>query len=204
MLPEIMRQDDKSLAQRIAGGDGPAFAQFVDAYGARVHRLVRRYVAHEADAEDLTQEIFVSLYRSMGGFRGESKLSTWVYRIAMNHCLKHQGRTPPAAASLDDVEVETADPRADTTRLTMRNELRGQVRGAIDALSPLHRDIVILHELHGLTYGECAMVLQVPVGTVKSRLSNAFARLRASLGEYVLGEDAAPQTQCRNAVGEAL
>lgn len=203
-MPEATVQDDRALAFRVAAGEGRAFEQFVDCYGARIHRLVRRYVAHEADAEDLTQEIFLALYRGMGGFRGDSKLATWVYRIAINHCLKHQGRTPPASSSLDGCEDETVDPHADPTRPTMRNELSGQVRVAIDALSPLHRDIVILHELHGLTYGECASVLGVPVGTVKSRLANAFARLRVSLGEYVLGEDTTPRPQCQSAVGEAL
>jgi hypothetical protein len=70
------------------------------------------------------------------------------------------------------------------------------VHGALDALSPLHRDIVILHELHGLTYEECARVLDVPLGTVKSRLSNAFRRLRVALQSYVLDDVALPRPDC--------
>jgi RNA polymerase sigma-70 factor (ECF subfamily) len=179
---------DRQLAQRIAVGEREAFAKFVDAYGARVHRLAARYTANSADAEDLTQEIFVDMYRCIGGFRGESSLATWVYRVAMNHCLKHQGRTR-ATAQLDNDEMEQRpDNSADPARSALRNELAGQVHGALDALSPLHRDIVILHELHGLTYEECARVLDVPLGTVKSRLSNAFRRLRVALQSYVLDD----------------
>lgn len=179
---------DRQLAQRIAIGEREAFAHFVDAYGPRVHRLAARYAANSADAEDLTQEIFLDLYRCISGFRGESSLATWVYRVAMNHCLKHQGRTR-TTAQLDEHEMEQhPDNSADPARSALRNELSGQVHGALDALSPLHRDIVILHELHGLTYEECARVLDVPLGTVKSRLSNAFRRLRVALQSYVLDD----------------
>lgn len=184
-------QNDIRLARRIQGGDRRAFAEFVDAYGARVHRLVRRYARNEADAEDVTQEIFVDLYRGIGSFRGESALATWVYRVAVNHCRKHGGRAQPATVSYDDALREQEDWQADPARCAAKRELSDQVQSALDGLSPLHRDVVILHELHGLTYGECAVILNVPVGTVKSRLSNAFRRLRVRLGGYVLGEGAA-------------
>ena len=183
-----MVQDDLRLAQRIAQGNRGAFEEFLDAHGANVHRLVRRYVANEADAEDLTQEIFVSLYRSIGGFRGDSTLATWVYRVAFNHCLKHLGRAHPATESFEESEHAPADMLNDPARGVARQELSTQVHLALDKLSLLHRDVIILHELHGLTYRECAEVLGVPVGTVKSRLANAFRCLRDSLGSYVLGE----------------
>lgn len=183
-----MAQDDKRLAKRIQAGDRRAFEEFVDACGGRVHRLARRYAATEADAEDLTQEIFLDLYRCIGSFRGESQLSTWVYRVAVNHCLKHRARTRPDHLPLDDSLQADEDRQADPACRAQQRELSDQVRLALDDLSPLHRDVVILHELHGLTYAECAAALDVPVGTVKSRLSNAFRRLRATLGGYVLGE----------------
>jgi len=189
-------QDDIRLAQRIAQGDRHAFEEFVDGYGARVHRLVRRYVSHEADAEDVTQEIFLDLYRCINNFRGEATLSTWVYRVALNHCLRHRERTTPAVQSLDEMGHERGhephDSGGDPVRWAARRELCGQVHVALDDLSDVHRDVVILHELHGLTYRECAAILEVPVGTVKSRLSNAFRALRGSLGNYVLGEVPAP------------
>jgi hypothetical protein len=84
------------------------------------------------------------------------------------------------------------DPDADPARHAARRELGDQVHGALGDLSPLHRDVVVLHELHGLTYHECAEILGVPVGTVKSRLSNAFRRLRDRLGAYVLAGAGGP------------
>lgn len=198
-----MSAAERQLAQRIAQGDRRAFEQFLDSYGPRVQRLVRRYALREADAEDLMQEIFLDLYRSAGNFRGEAALATWVYRVALNHCLRHGEKEKRHTTSQSDDETEHADESStfDPARHTARGELREQVQGALQNLSAAQRDVVILHELHGLTYSECAQILDVPVGTVKSRLSNAFSRLRASLGGYVLGdlEDSAPQ----NPLGEA-
>ena len=189
--------DDKRLMRRIAEGETRAFEELVDSLGARVHRLARRYAAQEADAEDLTQEIFLDVFRCASRFRGDASLATWVYRIALNHCLKHQNRATPVVEATD----ETQDFEADPMRHALRGELHDRVHGALESLSPLHRDIVILHELHGLTYLECARVLNVPLGTVKSRLSNAFRALRQSLRPYVLDERSETRT---DALGEAL
>jgi RNA polymerase sigma-70 factor (ECF subfamily) len=160
----------------------------VDTYGARIHSLTRRYARTASDAEDLTQDIFVDICRGIGQFRGESSLGTWVYRIALNHCLKAQGRSRPEPLELTD---ESSYPTDDGNphRHLARRELADKVDDALLALTPAHRDVVILHELHGLTYAECAAVLQIPVGTVKSRLSNAFGRLRTRLSDYVLGTE---------------
>jgi RNA polymerase sigma-70 factor (ECF subfamily) len=183
-------QDDRRLARRIQQGDRRAFEEFLDGYGARVHRLVRRYVCNEADAEDLTQEIFFDLYRSIGNFRGDAALGTWVYRVAVNHCLKHRQRAKPEGLPYDESIGVDENWRSDPERAAVKHELADEVHCALNKLSPLHRDVIILHELHGLTYQECAVALDVPVGTVKSRLANAFRRLRESLGGYVVGQGA--------------
>jgi RNA polymerase sigma-70 factor, ECF subfamily len=161
---------------------------FVDLHGGRVRSLARRY-ADDADAYDLTQEIFVDLFRSAGGFAGRSQLSTWVYRVAMNHCLRHRERARPPMLQYDDALRHAASPDGNPVRYSERAELSEKVNDALDTLTCEHRDVVILHEMHGLTYTECADVLGVPVGTVKSRLSNAFRRLRERLSGYVNGED---------------
>ncbi len=185
-------RDDKRLAKQIAAGDPGAFAAFVDGYGPRLHRLVRRYTACEADAEDLTQEIFVDLYRSMAGFRGASALATWTWRVALNHCRKHAGRARPATVPYDEALGEREAEEHGPARHAARRELSEQVHAALDGLSPEQRDVVILHEMQELTYRECAAILQVPEGTVKSRLSYAFRRLRETLSGYVL-PDALPE-----------
>lgn len=185
-----MPQNELQMARRIRQGDRKAFAEFLDAYGTRVHRLVRRYVLNPTDAEDVTQEIFCDLYRSMGQFRGDAALGTWVYRIAVNHCLRHCQRSRSHSVPLDEQEIEAEDWRADPQQAAVKGELSDQLQTALDGLSPQHADVVVLCELHGFTYRECAKVLDIPVGTVKSRLSNAIRRLRISLTHYVLGESA--------------
>lgn len=178
--------NDKTMRKGLQNGDADAFAAFVDTYGPKMHALSRRYARCEADAEDLTQEIFVALYGALPRFRGESSLGTFSYRVAMNHCLKHCQRRTPEGVPYDDALHETPDAHAtDPQRAAQQGELARTVSDALELLSATHRDVVILHELHGLTYGECADVLNVPVGTVKSRLSNAFTKLRRTLGEYV-------------------
>ncbi len=187
-------QSDRQIAKQIAAGSRDAFAAFVDAHGPRLLRLARRFAACEADAEDLVQEIFVALYRGMANFRGDSTLSTWTYRVALNHCRKHIERRPVPTLTLDDThDLPEAADYGPAHRAAV-GELSSQVHLALDALTPEHREVVILHELHELTYAECAAVLNVPLGTVKSRLSYAFRRLRGSLTAYVHsdGEEATP------------
>ena len=186
-------RDDRRLANRIAAGDAGAFAAFVDAYGPRLHRLVRRYALCEADAEDLTQEIFLDLYRSMGSFRGESALATWVWRVALNHCRRHAGRVRAVTVPYDETLSEREAEECGPAYRAARRELSDLVHAALDGLSPEQRDVVILHEMQELTYRECAAVLQVPEGTVKSRLSYAFRRLRGTLSGYVLPDAPLPE-----------
>ncbi|MBC8104543.1 MAG: sigma-70 family RNA polymerase sigma factor [Cytophagales bacterium] len=190
-----MALNERVLIARMQAGNADAFTRFVDTYGGRVHCLTRRYARTDADAEDLTQEIFVDLYRGIGGFRGHSALGTWVYRIALNHCLKYQGRSRPEPVDLDSDRLSATrseNAEGDPHCHLARRELADKIDDALSSLTPGHRDVVILHELHGLTYAECAAVLSLPVGTVKSRLSNAFGRLRLRLSDYVLGSDSAP------------
>ena len=178
------------MTARIQQGDKRAFAEFVDAYGAKIHRLARRYAANSADAEDLTQEIFLELYRGIGGFRGEAALSTWVYRVAVNRCLRYcQRERRPEDSELTDDSQTATDWRSDPLHFAANRELGDRVQDALHTLSPGHQDVVVLCEMHGLTYRECAAALEIPVGTVKSRLSNAFRKMRALLNGYVNGAD---------------
>lgn len=178
----MTKSDEIRLLRGIQKGDPGAFAKFVDAYGGRVHALCRRYARSEADAEDLTQEVFVGLSQSLGKFRGDSALGTYVYRATMNHCLKHVQRRKPESQPLGDFD-RADDAAPSPEREAERGELKFQVEAALSRLSADHRDAVILHELHGLTYAECAESLSVPVGTVKSRLFHAFKKLREILTE---------------------
>jgi RNA polymerase sigma-70 factor (ECF subfamily) len=186
--------NDAKLAKRLQSGEKRAFEELLDRYGPRVQNLARRYAASSADAEDLTQEIFLSIFKSIGTFRGESALVTWVTRLALNHCLRWKQTNDREAGrgggtSSDELEIPCPDPQGDPIQRQGKTELSGQVHQALGQLSEMHREIVTLHELHGLTYAQCAEVLQIPVGTVKSRLSNAFVQLRKTLRPYVLNEE---------------
>ncbi len=178
---------DVELAQRITRGERRAFEEFVDTYGARVHRLVRGYVENSSDAEDVTQEIFCDLHRSIGSYRGEAALSTWIHRVALNHCWKYRQKHRPDCLAFDEQFAEAADDdwRTDPAESVTKAELAEQVHAALGELSSSHHDVVILCELQGMTYQECANTLQIPIGTVKSRLFHAFRKLRGLLGAYV-------------------
>lgn len=177
-------RDEKRLIMRLKQGDRRAFEEFVDQYGPQIHRLVRRYV-QSADADDVTQEIFVDVWRSIGGFRGDAALSTWLYRLATNRCLRYCKREKPATLPLEE-ERDAIDSSDDAPfRHAVQSETADKVQCAVEKLPDGQRDVVILCELHGLTYQECASVLDIPVGTVKSRLSNACRKLRESLRGYV-------------------
>lgn len=179
-------RDERQLVQRIQTGSREAFEELLDAYETRVYRLALRFTDSISDAEDLTQEIFLAVYKSLGNFRGNSALGTWIYRVAMNHCLEFRRKRRLDTLPLDEeIALVSQDWRHDPVQSADRRELSAKVEAAINSLSPLHRDVIVLHELQGLTYQEVAAALDVPVGTVKSRLSNAFRRLRDLLGGYV-------------------
>jgi RNA polymerase sigma-70 factor (ECF subfamily) len=123
----------------------------------------------------------------MAQFRGSAALGTWIYRIAMNHCLEFRRKRRLESIPYDEeLSLTSSDWRDDPVQAADRQELSEKVEAAINSLSQVHRDVIVLHELQGMTYQEVAATLDVPVGTVKSRLSNAFRRLRDLLGGYLV------------------
>lgn len=180
----MQTHDERKLVAEIKAGSREAFESFLHAYQDRVYGLVRRAV-DVRDAEDVAQEALIQIYRSIGGFQCRSGLSTWVYRVAMNVCLEHRRKKHPEMATFEDDCLERpSSPDDDPSAVAVRSQVRSEIESAIASLPEIHRDVVVLHELQELTYQECAEVLGCPVGTVKSRLSNAFAKLRVVLREY--------------------
>ncbi len=186
MQNQMAKIDEKQLIARIQAGDRRAFEELLDAYETRVYRLALRFTGSIPDAEDVTQEIFLGVHKGLAAFRGQSALGTWIYRVAMNHCLEFRRKRKLEQIPYDEeLTLATSDWRADPVQSANKGELNDRVSAALKELSPLHRDVIVLHELQGMTYQEVAIALNVPVGTVKSRLSNAFRRLRDLLGGYV-------------------
>lgn len=173
--------DERKLVTELKAGNREAFEQLLDSCEDKVYSLVHRMVG-AADAEDVAQDALIEICKAVLNFRGDSSLATWVHRVAVNVCLEHRRkRRPLCVAFEDEVGESEPDPGPDPSETVVRGELKGNVDAAIDMLPELHRDVVVLHELQGLTYAECAKALGCPVGTVKSRLSNAFVKLRELL-----------------------
>ena len=170
-------------------GDQEAFAALVRLYEKRVLALTRWMCKNPADAEEAAQEAFLSAWQGLPFFRGESSFSTWLYRLASNACvdlLRREGRHQAAAGpSLDDEEapLDVADGTPGPQEAAERRELREQIEEGLRALTPEHRQVLLLREMHQLSYDEIADTLELDVGTVKSRISRGRRQLRKFLLE---------------------
>jgi RNA polymerase sigma-70 factor, ECF subfamily len=175
--------DDYSLVRRFQAGDDEAFDVLLERHRRRIYNLVCRLVG-VGEADDLSQEVFLAAYRSLPSFRGDASFSTWLYRVAVHTCAHHLRRRRPETAELDE---ELADLRReqDPEQSALRRELQDRVRGAIDALPFKLRLVIVLRDMHGLSYDEIASVAGCPIGTVRSRLHYATQRLAAALDAYV-------------------
>lgn len=146
-----------------------AFRVLLSRHRERVLNLAWQMLGSRDDAEDAAQEAFTLAFRSLNLFRGDSRFGTWVYRIAINVCLGRK-RATKSCESLDDYE---SDGFASDHDAAKRAEKRIHVARTLDALSPPLRAVLVLREIHELSYEEIARILSVPVGTVRSRLSEA-------------------------------
>ena len=179
--------DEEVLARFVdagapVGDRETAFHTLVDRYHRRVFAICHEVLRSRSDAEDATQETFVKLARGAAGFRGEAKLSTWLYRVARNVCtdqIRHDARRP-ATPVADPGRLDDAPSQPDTSAATAEQLA---VAAALDDLDPLSRRALVLVAVEGLTYAEAGEVIGLPVGTVKSRVSRARGRLATALGE---------------------
>ena len=178
--------EEQELIRLVKKGDQEAFRSLVEAHQQRVYNLAYRMVGDAEDAADLTQEVFLSLWRGLGSFRGESALSTWLYRLTSNAAidlLRRRKRRPVVSLTTEDQEVlDLPDDSASPQKELEKRELREAVRQGLDRLSPDHRQVLLLREMEGLSYREIGEVLHLEEGTVKSRI----ARARLALRDYLL------------------
>ena len=170
-------------------GEQDAFEQLVRAYEKRVFALTLRMCGNPEDAAEAAQEAFLAVWQGLRSFRGEASFSTWLYRLASNACvdlLRREGRHRAAAGpSLDDEELrlETADPAPTPQEAAERAELRRQIENGLRALPAEYRQVLILREMHQLSYEEIGQTLSLDPGTVKSRISRGRKRLQKYLME---------------------
>jgi RNA polymerase sigma-70 factor (ECF subfamily) len=179
--------DEQLIAGVLAGDDG-SYGMLVTRYKDLVYTIAVRIVGDEDDAEDVAQETFLRAYRALPRFRGDSKFSSWLYRIATNRALTHLKRRRRRAPTVDidagpHVEggaLESAG-RDDPERLVLDDEFRRRVRAAVLELPEQYRVVVTLFYLEERSYKEVAATLGIPMGTLKTHLHRARALLRELL-----------------------
>ena len=175
---------DLELAQRCGRGDQDAFEQLYRAHAGRLYTLIVRMVASAETAEDLLQEVFLNAYRKVSSFRGDSSLGTWLYRMAVNHCLDYlRGRQGKMARTTDSIDEEgMAEPVA-AAPLVASSISRLDLERAIGQLPDGCRTAFVLHDVEGFEHHEIAKLLGISEGTSKSQVHKARLRLRAMLSE---------------------
>lgn len=181
---------EKVLLARAKKGEIAAFESLMTAYENRIYSLALRSTGSEHDAADITQEVFLRAWKNLDSFRGDSSLSTWLYRVTSNLCVDFARKKAAEGmpASIDDEESPAAD-LADGSRMVQpeaaaeNQELREELQFALAQLSEEHRRVVLLRDVAGMTYTDIARTLGLEEGTVKSRLARARAGLRKILLE---------------------
>jgi len=179
--------DDHRLIADCLQGDTAAFGVLVRRYQERLYRTVYHLVDHAEDAQDVVQEAFLNAYQSLAGFKGDALFFTWLYRIAVNTAisLKRKRRVMVRMDGGPGRETipEPSDP-AEQSRpehVLEQQEQEQRIRQALSRLSPEHRAVLVLKDMEGQKYETMAEVLQVPIGTIRSRLHRARLELRELL-----------------------
>lgn len=190
--PAVEVDPDLGLIERVAGGDPESFAHLVDRHAERLARLCERLLGNPEEARDAVQEVLLKAYRNAGRYRPRGKVYTWLYRIAVNHCLNRLrrrkvvrflsfGEMKPIAPESPDFDPPDSAPDP-LRRLAARRRWQ-QTRRQIDSLPEGQRAVLVLARFEGLRYREIAEILDITEGAVESRLHRAMTRLRKSLPE---------------------
>lgn len=191
-----MISGDAVLVLRCKEGDREAFDEIVARYKDGIYNYISRMISNRDEVDDLAQEVFVRAYMGMKSFRQDANLRTWLYRIASNLCIDRYRRAGiekrlivPIEREHDGEEgareIDLPDRTHDPQVVCERAELQAQIQRALARLPDKLRTTILLYDMEGLSYEEIAEVLEVPVGTVKSRLFNARMQLRNWLKVYV-------------------
>ena len=181
----MTREQEATIVRKVLQGDVNAFEKLVTEYEKAVYAIAQRMTGNPEDAADMTQETFIKAYNSLQSFRGDSKFSVWLYRIASNVCLdflRSRSRKPTVSLSVEDdegeeTELDIADESQSPELLLERGLTRDAVRRGLNALPPDYRQILLLREIQGLSYEEIASALGIDLGTVKSRIFRARKKL---------------------------
>jgi RNA polymerase sigma-70 factor (ECF subfamily) len=198
-----IRTEDASLVAELKAGSEQAFGLLIAQYHQPLYSLISRSLNDPADAADITQEVFIKVFRSIRSFNGDASLRTWLYRIALReasnqrrwwsrHKRQEIGLDAPAEPSESDESFSLASTLADSARSPFdhaaQTELRLRVEAALRELPEAYRTVVVLREIEDFAYEEIAEILDINIGTVKSRLTRGRAALRTLLAGEIAGD----------------
>lgn len=185
-----MEPMESQLIEQAKGGDSSAFEQIVQLYEKKVFNIALRMSRNHDDALDISQDVFIRVYRSLPGFKEESSFSTWLFRITTNICIDHLRKKERSQKTVslyqqdedgEEFELPMVDPAASPEQEYERRELIETFRRCVDELPPDQREIIVLRDINGMSYEEISQVLDCNLGTVKSRINRARNRLQNSL-----------------------
>jgi RNA polymerase sigma-70 factor (ECF subfamily) len=190
MRPRRVNDDDAALVARAQGGDRTAFEELVRRHAEGLYAVVSRLVWDRHEAEEVTQEAFLRAWRGIGGFKGNARFFTWLYRIGVNEAQRRTQRRTPAAAvtSLDEQQAEPPDPRPAPDRQAEHRDLRATLERAVRTLHPDYRAPLILRDVEGLSTTEAAAIMGLSEAAFKSRLHRARLAVRNAIEDH-LDED---------------
>jgi len=180
--------DEAQLIDDCLRGDTSAFSELVRKYQDRLFNTVYQFVGCRVEAEDVVQDAFIQAFVKLPTFQRASAFYTWLYRIAFNVAVSRRRKWRPEMsieATRDTIGEEPLDPAESPAEALEREERAAQIHAALDKLSEEHRAVLVLREIEGLCYEEIAEVLDLPVGTVRSRLHRARGQLRDELSELL-------------------
>jgi len=195
--------DELELAERLRAGDQSAVADLESRYGSKIYQLAFRYMKNREDAEEVTQDVLLKVYSKIGAFRGDSALSSWIYRITFNTAMSRlRTRKAERAAEAESRTVSTrsvdrgegagrpaelADWSSMADDQVLRGQLRRKLARALNEMPPIYRVPVLLRDVHGLTTEEASALLRVKDETLKSRLHRGRLILRDHLADFAGG-----------------
>jgi len=192
--PAAQAPDERKLVKQAKAGDMGAYDELVKLYQERIYATIYHMTANHEDANDLTQETFIKAFQALKSFKGDSSFFTWVYRIAVNKTINFlKQRKNKTHLSLNDLDFNAEhDPDlfaliSDKTprREVNLTELQEKLNAAMQKLSEIHRLVVTLHDVQGLSHEEIGKIMGCNTGTVRSRLFYARQQLQAYLSDYL-------------------
>jgi RNA polymerase sigma-70 factor, ECF subfamily len=189
----VVRDDESSLIYDLRAGAGAAYEQLIERFEQPVFNLVSRVMDDPADAADVVQEVFLKVFRNIGSFRRDSSLKTWIYRIAVNEARNHRrwfNRHRRREVGLEAEPGETQgyrdwlpDPGRSPYETALDHETQALIEAALANVNPKFRAALVLREMEGLSYEEISEILDISLGTVKSRILRGRDALRKQLAE---------------------